>query len=676
MKRHMLRLLTALVLLLAASTARVVVADGPRDNNPETVRRVPRLGVDVPAEDRAELQRGLLILRNTMGSIRQQKKPASIDLLTDIEIFVRAISDALTYQEFFSTRDIGKAKDLLNTATDRAEQLRKGIHPWTTKTGLMVRGYRSRLDDTVQPYGLVIPESYTFDGSKPYRLDIWFHGRGETLSEVNFLDGRMKSVGRYAPKDTFVLHPYGRYSNAFKFAGEVDVLEALADVQRRYRIDSDRISVRGFSMGGAACWQFACLYPGRWFAANPGAGFSETPEFLKFFQKETLNPTWWERRLWTMYDCPGYAINLYHCPTVAYSGELDIQKQAADIMEAACKGVGIDLVHIIGAKTKHSIDAASMIKIEKRMDALAEPGIRHVPPEIHFATYTLKYNRMKWIRIDALGEHWKQARVDANLLGSLGVNINTKNINQLTVSMPPGRSPFDLLRPVQVKIDKQKLIGPRSKSDRSFSMTLTKTSAGWTVGAPPATGLRKRHNLQGPIDDAFMDSFLFVKPTGTSPNTALAEWAAAELEHAKVHWRRQFRGYARVKDDKSITDDDIAQHNLILWGDADSNSVLARIADKLPIKWNREQIKVGNAQHDSKTHGLIMIFPNPLNPNRYVVLNSGFTYREYDYLNNARQVAKLPDWSVIDLRTPPNSRYPGKVVSAGFFDERWKLKPE
>ena len=68
-----------------------------------------------------------------------------------------------------------------------------------------------------------------------------------------------------------------------------------------------------------------------------------------------------------------------------------------------------------------------------------------------------------------------------------------------------------------------------------------------------------------------------------------------------------------------------------------------------------------------------MIYPNPLNPNRYVVLNSGFTFREYDYLNNARQTPKLPDMAMIDISVPPNSRAPGRVAAAGFFDEWWKL---
>src|SRR5690606_17321596 len=150
-----------------------------------------------------------------------------------------------------------------------------------------------------------------------------------------------KQRGTFTPPDTIVLHPYGRYSNAFKLAGETDVLEALESVQSRYSIDSDRISVRGFSMGGAACWQFAVHYSDRWFAANPGAGFSETPEFLKFFQKETLDAPWYERQLWSLYNCPGYAVNLSNCPTIAYSGENDVQKQAADIMQQALAREGI-----------------------------------------------------------------------------------------------------------------------------------------------------------------------------------------------------------------------------------------------------------------------------------------------------------------------------------------------
>ena len=71
-----------------------------------------------------------------------------------------------------------------------------------------------------------------------------------------------------------------------------------------------------------------------------------------------------------------------------------------------------------------------------------------------------------------------------------------------------------------------------------------------------------------------------------------------------------------------------------------------------------------------------MIYPNPLNGNRYVVLNSGFTFRQADHKTNSRQVAKLPDYAVIDLTTPPDDKTPGAIPAAGFFDEHWKLQKD
>jgi hypothetical protein len=218
---------------------------------------------------------------------------------------------------------------------------------------------------------------------------------------------------------------------------------------------------------------------------------------------------------------------------------------------------------------------------------------------------------------------------------------------------------------------------PPLQSDRSWTCRLYRVPDGaWRVGAPPWNGaLRKRPGLQGPIDDALMDSFLFVSPGGRARHDLVETWTRAELDRAVSHWRRQMRGDVRVKPDRDVTDDDIAAHNLILWGDAASNAVIARIIDDLPIRWGEQQITVGEQSFDAATHAPVLIYPNPLNPSRYVVLNSSFTYRDYDYLNNARQTPKLPDWAVIDLREPPSSRRPGRIAAADFFDERWQIKP-
>ena len=202
--------------------------------------------------------------------------------------------------------------------------------------------------------------------------------------------------------------------------------------------------------------------------------------------------------------------------------------------------------------------------------------------------------------------------------------------------------------------------------------TFHKEGAKWAAGPLP-DGLRKRHGLQGPIDDAFLDSFVMVKPTGKPLNEKVGAWAAKEMEHAVVHWRQQYRGDARVVSDDAVSDADIAHSNLVLWGDPTSNRVLAKIAAKLPIHWTDKEITVGAKTYPSDSNVALLIFPNPLNPKRYVVLNSGFTFREYDYLNNARQVPKLPDWAIVDVTTPADSRWPGKVAAADFFTDQWEL---
>ena len=69
-----------------------------------------------------------------------------------------------------------------------------------------------------------------------------------------------------------------------------------------------------------------------------------------------------------------------------------------------------------------------------------------------------------------------------------------------------------------------------------------------------------------------------------------------------------------------------------------------------------------------------MIYPNPLNSDRYVVINSGLTFRENHDRTNSLQNPKLPDWAVLDLSTPPDGTAAGKVVDAGFFDESWTIK--
>lgn len=669
-------------LLCIATTA---FADGPKDNSADSVRPVPPLGVEVPAPEKAALEAALKKLRTTIDEAAkaQAKDPRLADLLPDVEVYYKATDWALRYNEVFNVKDIKTALDQLAEGQERAEALKDGKTPWLKQTGFVVRGYRSKIDGSVQPYGMVVPES-GFHMAK--RLDIWCHGRFENTTELGFIQQRRTSAGSISPPNTLVLHPFGRFSCANKFAGEIDAFEALEHAKKFYPVDNNRIFMRGFSMGGAAAWQFATHYADQWCGANPGAGFSETPEFLRLGQKEDVdNFPWYQQKLWRWYNSTDYALNLWNCPTVAYSGELDRQKQAADMMEKALQAEQIDLTHIIGEqKSKgitvdkaHRIMPDALAEVERRLATIAEAGRNPCPDVVHFATWTLRYNKMYWIVVDALDQHWERCRVHGKVTGPSSVEIKSQGTPAITLDMPSGLCKLALTEKVKLTIDGQHLEVSRPKTDRSWLVHLSKQNGKWSevLGDETKGQLVKKHALQGPIDDAFMSGFLFVKPTGQAWNEAGGKWAGAELDRAIFEWRRQFRGDAPTKEDKAVTEADIANSNLVLWGDPGSNSVLAKVLAKLPLQWTKEMLTANGKAHPGAGAMPVLIYPNPLNPARYVVINSSFTYREFDYLNNARQVPKLPDWAVIDITQPKTTQAPGGIADAGFFDEKWQWKP-
>jgi dienelactone hydrolase len=578
---------------------------------------------------------------------------------------------AVQYGEFFDAKQIAIAHAQLGLGMQRARELREGKPLWTAATGAVVRGYASRIDGSAQPYGLVVPGAWKPGDKTPRPLWLWFHGRDEKLSELAFIEQRLGGKGEFKPEGTFVLHLYGRFCNASKFAGEIDAFEAMADVRRQYAIDPNRIVVAGFSMGGATTWHMATHHAGLWAAASPGAGFAETEIYAKIFDPKKTPPPWWEQVLYRWYNATDSAANLVNVPLIAYSGELDPQIQSANIMETAMAKEGLKLERLVGPQTAHKYEPETKKELQRRLEAYAAKGREPMPPRVRFVTYTLQYPTMEWITVTALGKHWERAEVDAELVDEGTFRVKTQNVRAFTINLPVAPAPLDKTRPPRVVIDGQELVGPPV---RDYWMAHFRKDDGKWVAFPLIHGnaAMKRIGLSGPIDAAFMDSFLFVRPTGKPLHDSVGAWAKSELDRAIGEWRTVFRGDARVKDDTAITAEDIAAHNLVLWGDPGSNALLARILPKLPIQWTREKLTLGKLSLDAAHHAPILIFPNPLNPQRYVVLNSGFTFRQGSRTSNSLQTPKLPDWAAIDLRTPPGEQWPGLVVDAGFFDEAWQ----
>lgn len=633
---------------------------------PQLLRRVPPGGVAITDADRAALNAQLQTLAKEIETLRTdlKSKPELFALLPDVEIFHKAVDWALRYDEFFSPGQVGQAKQQLEMGLARAKELRAGTSSWTTATGLVVRGYQSKIDGSIQPYGIVVPEEWKAEDKTLRRTDFFCHGRGEKLSELDFINQRLNQKGEFTPPGAFVIHPYGRYCCANKFAGEVDLFEALNAARRSYPIDNDRLVIRGFSMGGGAAWQFGTHFAGLWAAVQPGAGFGESKEFLKLgTTPDKPLPSEWEQKLWRWYDSTVYVPNLHNTTTVAYSGETDGQIQAAQIMLRFAEPEGVKIEHVVGPQTAHKIRPESKPEIEALLDPAVKKGAQPKAAKVHLTTYSLVYPKMKWVEVTGLEKQWERADLTAEVKGDKIV-AQTKNITAVRFSSPVEGPASDKIK--EVSLDGQTLAAQWDKTGAQFH----REAGQWKVGAPAATS--KNPQTCGPIDHAFMDSFVFVRPTGKVLNKNVGDWVEAELGRAVTQWRAVFRGNARVVADNAVSEQDIQNSNLVLWGDPSSNAILKKIADKLPFKWDAKEFAFGGKTYDANNVAPVLIFPNPLNPSKYIVLNSGFTFREAAAINNAQQTPKLPDWAIVDLRTAPDAYFPGKVVRAGFFNEQWQ----
>ncbi len=627
-------------------------------------RRLPPAGTALSADQRQQLQESW---KKLDARIRETRPDVSDELLPDVEVYSKTVRFALDFEEFYRPQDFANANKLLAAANQRLDELTHSQHSWTKQHGLVVRGYRSDVDGSAQPYGLEIPES--IDLSKPAPLYVWLHGRGDNATDFHFIVERQSRKGQIQPADAIVVHPFGRQCLGFKSGGETDVLDAIESVEHRYKIDPDRVILMGFSMGGAGAWHLGGHYADHFAAVHAGAGFVDVARYQKL--KPDKYPAWYEQKLWGMYDAPDYVRNLFNVPMLAYGGEIDPQRASSQIMAEAFKAEGHELQALVGPGMGHKYDPGSLAEIMRRMKAAEEKGRDWYARQITLQTRTVCYNRMKWATITALEREWEDTRLDANLVDDHHIDVKTKNVAGFKLSNawrnPPGGS-------VQVVIDGNAIDVASSSFGEGASFAKAPDGKFIAGGFPPHPGmLAKLRGLQGPIDDAFMSPFLVVVPSGKCASPQVQRWMKFELAHQIDRWRAVFRGDLRMKHDTEVTPEDIKRYHLVLWGDPGSNQIMGKIAQKLPIHWNTDGIDANGQKFDAATHVPVMIYPNPLNASKYVVLNSGPTFREDDDRTNSLQNPKLPDWAILDITSQPTAHAAGKVMAAGFFDVHWRF---
>ena len=605
-------------------------------------------------------------LETQLKSLQESLAGRPTDDRVDAEICAKAVEWILRHDEFFKKDYVKSAQRTLRIGHRRIDEI--GSSKWWEAPGKHALAYRSRIDDSVQPYVVTVPESFTQQRTKRWPLHVVLHGRNKNLTEAHFIasqDGKAAPAGQ----DWIQLDVFGRTNNAYRWAGETDVFEALDDVIRRFSIDESRITLWGFSMGGAGAWHLGLHHPSRWASVGAGAGFVDFYEY----QKQTEQLPDYQHRTLRIYDAKDYALNLSVVPFITYGGEVDPQLRASQIIKEQADQLDVPLQTLVGPGMGHKFDDASKASFMEFLIQNNQKGRKRGAGrrEFRFVTYTLKYNRCEWLTIHEQSTPYAKTLASSVMNENGDLELTTENIEALSVlRTATNRLSIDGSKPFNLNT-----IG----DDNLIDVYFVKEDGNWvaldyeeSLEFEENPQQHKRHNLQGPIDDAFMEPFVCVTGTGRPWSKEIHDYANWSLERFKKDFDKWMRAKPIVVSDDEVTEELIRNRNLILFGDPGSNKILKRVVDDLPVEWKSDSITFMGNEYSSEDHALVMIFPNPLNPRHYVVINSGMTTHEKDFkASNSWLFPKLGDYAVIRFSKYSTGEFDETVESAGIFDSIW-----
>jgi dienelactone hydrolase len=381
------------------------------------------------------------VLRTKIAELREKSELQSRDgrtLLADVAVFEKAASWMLRFKEFPKKDYVDQLREVIRKGLARADALQAGAAGWTQQSGTTVRGYVSTVDGSLQPYAITLPDGVDSNAAKRWPLHVVLHGRADQMNEVNFIhrmEGKPASKEDGASQQNWIqLDVYGRGNNAYRWAGETDVFEAIADVKRCYRIDEDRITLHGFSMGGVGAWHLGMHHPALWSSVGPGAGFVD---YYRYQKKDPDNP---EQRLpepqhstLGIYDSIDYALNAFNVPVCCYGGENDPQLLAGASMTEAAKLLGVSIKLIIGPMMGHAFDPVSRKQfMEFHLDKSATGKPRFLERRhVRFTTRSLRYNSCDWLTIEEVDMVYVPSTIDARFNDAGDVEITTDNVKAL-----------------------------------------------------------------------------------------------------------------------------------------------------------------------------------------------------------------------------------------------------
>lgn len=516
-------------------------------------------------------------------------------------------------------------------------------------SGPQVLTFHSDADDTEQPYGLYIPKNY--DPNKKYPLVIMLHGAGSNHRlSLRRVFGKSNANGetdveasRYFPEwkdvEYIVASPLARGTMGYQGIAEKDVYDVLADVKKRFNIDEDRTYLTGLSMGGGGTLYIGLTHPDIWAALAPVCPAPPT-------------------------GTDAYAPNALNIPMHFFHGDQD-QAVNVNVSRDWVKklkelGTNVSYQEYPGVNHDSWVNAYLDGFIFTWFDQFKR---NRFPDRVRFSSSRYKYNQAYWVTLDQFTSG-TTASIDAHFTAPNELTITTQALEAFTLSLQ-NHPKFVPGQPLHVSINggkKQKII----TTGNSLSMSLA--AGKWIAGSMQKNTGTKQKGIEGPLSEAFSSRHIYVYGTGgnATPEEVNQRRLIAEEAANWSQYRNAFLGrvmfFPRVVADYEVRPSDLESCNLILFGTKETNSLIQKYSDRLPMQLQPSA---------TATHGLFYVFPID---GHYVAISSGIPWWTGQSAQGFRWMPaaalRLQDFKDFFLFKETSTA----IVAEGYFSSQWKVQ--
>jgi dienelactone hydrolase len=459
--------------------------------------------------------------------------------------------------------------------------------------------FRSRIDGSVQYYALV-PASAA---NPPPGLTLTLHGAG--------VEG-LGQAACFKPKPwTHVVAATNRRQFGFDWEdwGRLDALEVLDEAARTLKIDPLRVWLTGHSMGGHGTWHLGVTYPDKFAGIGPSAGWISMMSYAGAARPEKADAV---AQLFSRAASPSDTLvlvkNLSPLGVYILHGDQDdnVPVDQAREMRKVLGGFHPDFDYHERVGAGHwwgnlCVDWPQMFEFFSERSRPREAEVK----EVDFVTASPSVSaRCHWAIIAQQQKAFTHSSVhlthDSAKRRFEGTTANVACLMLDVSHLKPGE-------PVHVELDGQKL-GDAPWPAEGAKIWLDRAADKWHVGEKlPATA--KSPTRGGPFRDAFRNRVFLV--IGTHGSAAENAWALQKGRFdAETFWYRG-NGLLEIVTDANFDPAKDRDRNVMLYGNADTNSAWASLLGESPVQVKSGVAKLGDREIKGDDLGCLFIRPRP-----------------------------------------------------------------